>query len=185
MQLTMTTKLSFLLYRDMFEDKDEAIEPYDEPEATMPEAEEYTEEAYDVYLSAENIPDKIGDAATHENHARMAAACLRKDGSSDWILLADIKESYPVQDAAYTVGNKIDKEPAFAWWVSHGRLPHSVAEALHLGRENVNDFWTKAIEKEMKNVCITFEFHPNGEIPVGHKPIGMHWVFDIKLGTLE
>eukprot|EP00978_Attheya_sp_CCMP212_P034405 scaffold143909_cov63-Attheya_sp.AAC.1 len=64
-------------------------------------------------------------------------------------------------------------------------MPHSVDEALRLDRENDNDLWTKAIEKEMKNVRVAFEFHPKGEIPVGHKPVGVHWVFDIKLGTLQ
>jgi hypothetical protein len=41
-----------------------------------------------------------------------------KDRSSDWIPLADLKNSYPVQVAEYTV-NKIALEPAFAWWVPH------------------------------------------------------------------
>eukprot|EP00978_Attheya_sp_CCMP212_P024525 scaffold77191_cov32-Attheya_sp.AAC.1 len=40
-----------------------------------------------------------------------------KDGSSDWLLLADLKESDPVQTAEYAVANKLEKEPAFAWWV--------------------------------------------------------------------
>jgi hypothetical protein len=38
-----------------------------------------------------------------------------KNGSSDWISLADLKESYPVQVAEYAVSNKIVSEPAFAW----------------------------------------------------------------------
>jgi hypothetical protein len=42
-----------------------------------------------------------------------------KDGSSDWISLADLKESYFVQVAEYAVSNKIVSEPAFAWWVPH------------------------------------------------------------------
>ncbi len=42
-----------------------------------------------------------------------------KDRSSDWIPLADLKNSYPVQVAEYAVNNKIASEPAFAWWVPH------------------------------------------------------------------
>jgi hypothetical protein len=33
------------------------------------------------------------------------------------IALKDLKESNPVKVAEYTVANKIDDEPAFAWWV--------------------------------------------------------------------
>ena len=42
---------------------------------------------------------------------------LWKDGSGDWIALKDIKDSYPVQLAEYAVSNKLNEEPAFAWWV--------------------------------------------------------------------
>jgi hypothetical protein len=31
--------------------------------------------------------------------------------------LKDLKESNPVEVAEYAVANKIDDEPAFAWWV--------------------------------------------------------------------
>jgi hypothetical protein len=40
-----------------------------------------------------------------------------KDGSYDWLPLADLKESYPVQVCRYAVNNKIALEPAFAWLV--------------------------------------------------------------------
>ena len=38
-------------------------------------------------------------------------------GSSQWIKLKDIKDSYPVQVAEYAVTNRIAAEPAFNWWV--------------------------------------------------------------------
>ena len=42
--------------------------------------------------------------------------CVRwKDGSSDWIALKDLKDSYPIELAEYAVNNNIDEEPAFAW----------------------------------------------------------------------
>jgi hypothetical protein len=41
-----------------------------------------------------------------------------KEGGSDWILLKDLKESYPVEVAEYAIANKISEEPAFAWWVN-------------------------------------------------------------------
>jgi hypothetical protein len=41
-----------------------------------------------------------------------------KEGGSDWIPLKDLKESYPVEVAEYGKANKIEEEPAFAWWVN-------------------------------------------------------------------
>ncbi|KAI2502124.1 Reverse transcriptase (RNA-dependent DNA polymerase) [Fragilaria crotonensis] len=40
-----------------------------------------------------------------------------KDGSSTWVPLADLKDSYPVQVADYAVTNNLSNEPAFRWWV--------------------------------------------------------------------
>ena len=46
--------------------------------------------------------------------------CVRwKDGSSDWIALKDLKDSYPIELAEYAAVNKIQGEPAFAWWVPY------------------------------------------------------------------
>ena len=33
--------------------------------------------------------------------------------------LKDVKEASPIELAEYAVANKIDKEPAFAWWVPY------------------------------------------------------------------
>ena len=40
-----------------------------------------------------------------------------KDGTTSWLALKDIKDSYLVQVAEYAVHNKIAEEPAFNWWV--------------------------------------------------------------------
>ena len=42
-----------------------------------------------------------------------------KDGSTNWIALKDLKDSYPVDLSNYAVTNKIQDEPAFAWWVPY------------------------------------------------------------------
>jgi hypothetical protein len=42
-----------------------------------------------------------------------------KDGSQTWIPLKDSKETFPVKTADFAILNRIDKEPAFAWWVPH------------------------------------------------------------------
>ena len=99
----------------------------------------------------------------------------------DWIRLADLKESYPVQLIEYAVANGIEDEPAFKWWVpstlkrrdriiskvkakywrtTHKfgiRVPKSVDEAYNIDRLTGTDFWMKAIKKETKNMWIAFE----------------------------
>ena len=43
--------------------------------------------------------------------------CVKcKDGSSNWIFLKDLKESYPVQFAYHAISNLIKTEPSFARW---------------------------------------------------------------------
>ena len=39
--------------------------------------------------------------------------CEWKDGSTEWIALKDIKDSYPLEIAEYAVANRIQEEPAF------------------------------------------------------------------------
>jgi hypothetical protein len=131
-----------------------------------------------------------------------------KDGSSSWEPLKDLKESHPVQVAEYALTNKIVEEPAFAWWVKkvlrkrdriirkvksrywqrthkYGVLvPKSVDEALRLDRDSGTDLWTKAIEKEMKNIEPAFEFRDDDVMPVGYQHIDCHMIFDVKI-TLE
>lgn len=129
-----------------------------------------------------------------------------KNGETSEVPLKDIKEAYPIQLAEYAVANKIDMEPAFAWWVpqilrrrnriiskaktrywkrTHKfgiELPKSVEEALAIDRRTGTDYWAKAIEKEMKAVGIAFDFKDEGASkPVGFTEIKCHLVFDIKM----
>ena len=131
---------------------------------------------------------------------------LFKNGQTAFLPLKDLRESYPLQVAEYAVANKIDNEPAFAWWVPYVlrkrdrilskvksrkywvrthkfgiRLPKTVEEALQIDEETGTDFWRKAIEKEMKNVMPAFHFPEDGKAPVGYKPITVHMVFDLKM----
>jgi len=104
-----------------------------------------------------------------------------KDGTIDWVPLAELKGPHPVEVAEYAKVAKISEEPAFAWWVPHVikkkariiekvksrywktthkfgiRLPHSVEEALRIDKETGTDFWAKAIQKEMQNVMVAFK----------------------------
>ena len=128
-----------------------------------------------------------------------------KDGSTTWEPLRNIKESNPVEVAEYAVANKLAEEPAFAWWIKdilrrrdrilskvktrhrvkthqYGvELPKSVSDALRIDKETGTDFWTKAIEKEMKNVMIAFEFRDDDKMPVGYKHIDCHMIFAVKM----
>jgi hypothetical protein len=104
-----------------------------------------------------------------------------KDGSPDWIALKDLKTSCPVKLAKYAAANKIDDQPALAWWCSHVlrkrnriivkvisrswktthkfgvRMPKSVMEAFKLDEQNGNDLWRKSSEKEMGIAHVAFE----------------------------
>ena len=40
-----------------------------------------------------------------------------KDGSTSWLPLKEVKETNSVEVAEYAIANRIDKEPAFDWWV--------------------------------------------------------------------
>ena len=42
-----------------------------------------------------------------------------KDGSTTWVALKDMKNSYPIQLAEYATQRRIAGEPAFAWWIHH------------------------------------------------------------------
>ena len=118
--------------------------------------------------------------------------------------LKDLKESNPVEVAEYATLAGIANEPAFTWWVQHVfqkqvqilkkvkssywkcmhenglELSHSVEEAYAIDKCTGTDFWWNAIEKEMNNVTIVFDFHDEIVVPVGYKHIDCHLIFDIK-----
>jgi hypothetical protein len=129
-----------------------------------------------------------------------------KDGTETWTPLKDLKESYLVLVAEYAVRNRIDKEPAFVWWVPHVikkrdrivakvkskywqrthkygiEIPKSVAEAKRIDEKNGNTLWWDAICQEMANVRVAFEEYDGEGVPVGYAKIKCHIIFDVKLG---
>ena len=44
---------------------------------------------------------------------------LWKDGSTDWISLKDIKQSYSIELAHFSQLHVIHEEAAFAWWIPY------------------------------------------------------------------
>ena len=128
-----------------------------------------------------------------------------KDGTSSWIPLKILKESNPIEVAEYAVSRGIDKEPAFSYWVNHTlrrrdriikqvrhrpvkknikfgvRVPNSIEEAYQLDKENGNNLWGDAVNKELKNVIVAFKLLNDGDVPpVGSKEIPYHIIFDVK-----
>ena len=130
-----------------------------------------------------------------------------KDGSTTWEAMKDIKSAYPLQLADYATKRGIADEPAFSWWIPYVlkkrdriiskvkskywtrthkfgiQLPHSVEEAIAIDKDNGNTLWWDSICKEMKNVRIAFEeFDGDVSKLVGYKKLGVHVIFDIKMG---
>jgi hypothetical protein len=128
-----------------------------------------------------------------------------KDGTETWTPLKDLKESYLVLVAEYAVRNRIEKEPAFVWWVPHVikkrdrivakvkskywqrthkygiEIPKSVAEAKRIDEKNGNTLWWDAICQEMANVRVAFEEYDGEGVPVGYAKIKCHIIFDVNL----
>ena len=123
---------------------------------------------------------------------------LWKDGSETWVPLRDMKEVHPIEVAEYAKSRRINKEPAFAWWLPYNlckrdiiiseintqiqktthkygiEIPRNVRHARKLDQSNGNDFWVKAIEKEMTNVGIAFEILDESQsAPIGCKHINV------------
>jgi len=129
-----------------------------------------------------------------------------RDKSTSWVPLKDLKASNPLDVAEYAVARGIDSLPAFSWWVpdtlrrrnriisavksrylnrSHKygiQLPKTVDEALSIDRDTGTTLWYDAIQKEMTNNAVAFQFlEPQDNVPHGYKKITLHMVFDVKM----
>ncbi len=61
-------------------------------------------------------------------------------------------------------------------------VPTTVEEAFNLDKQNGNNYWRDAIQKEMRNVTVAFKIlNPKDMVPVGYSKLKVHLVFDIKL----
>ena len=130
-----------------------------------------------------------------------------KDGSSNWVSLKDVKDSYPIELMEYAVNHKIQDEPAFSWWIPFVKskrasiiskaatkywdrthkfgieVPKSVKDAIRIDQDNGNTLWQDAIALEMKNVRVAFEeFEGDISELKDYECISGHLIFDIKLG---
>ena len=131
-----------------------------------------------------------------------------KDGSTNWVSLKDIKESYTVKVAEFALAIRISMEPAFAWWVEFVlkkrnrilakvkskywlrtqkfgiRIPKLVKEAKKIVEQNGDTLWWETICKEMKNICPDFLVFEGREddIPKYYQFMWCHMIFDMKFG---
>jgi hypothetical protein len=129
-----------------------------------------------------------------------------RDGSTSWETLANLKSSHPLQLAEYAIQKGIDAEPAFCWWVPQAihakkrivravktrylkrnqkfriNIPRTIEEALRIDKEMNTTYWADAIEKEMRNNRIAFQFlEPNEKVPPGYTFIRCHMNFKVKM----
>ena len=131
---------------------------------------------------------------------------LWTDGSETWMPLKDLKESHPVETAEFAKARGIMNEPAFIWWVPYTlrkrdaiisavkmrvrktthkygiEVPTTVEHANRIDKANNNDFWRKAIAKEMMNVGVAFQIlQDNEQVPAGWSKQSGHLIFDVKM----
>ena len=129
-----------------------------------------------------------------------------KDGMSLWIPLSDLKESNPVEIANYSRSNKIDKEPAFGWWVPYTlkkaraiisavqsrtrktnhkygiEIPRNDDEVTKLDAKNRDTYWRNVVNKEMRNVAVAYQvMEENERAPNDHIYVGFHMVYEVKM----
>ena len=130
-----------------------------------------------------------------------------KDGTSNWVSLKDMKETFPIELATYAQRANLLDEPAFSWWALHAlkksktvlakvkskywerstkygiRIPKSVKEAKRVDLENGNTLWQDAIKKEMGAIMGALEEHKGDpKCLIGFQEITGHLIFDVKLG---
>ena len=130
----------------------------------------------------------------------------RKDGSGEWIKMKDLKYSYPVPLADYSVVNKLQDEPAFDWWVpytlkkritiiskikykfwkkthiSEIQIPRKVKEKKAIDIENGNKLWKESwVMEKTNNMCAFEHYEGNTSELVAYEEITVHLIFDVKL----
>ena len=152
------------------------------------------------------ITTKTGTKGRRETTKGWELLIEWKDGSTNWVSLKDIKESYPVEVAEFALATRISMEPAFAWWVPFVlkkrnrilakvkskywlrtqkfgiRIPKFVEEVKKIDEQNGDTVWWDAICKEMRNVRPAFEVFEGKleNIPQDYQFMWCHMIFDVK-----
>ena len=104
-----------------------------------------------------------------------------QDGSGNWIKMKNLKDSYPVPFDDYSVANRLQVEPTFAWWVPYipkkiiaiiGKIKYkfwkktqkygiqkqrNAKKAKDIDTKNRNKLWEESWVMEMTNNRCAFE----------------------------
>ena len=108
--------------------------------------------------------------------------------------------------AEFDISRGIDDEPAFIWWVRYTirerdaiiavlimhvkqiwhkyglEIPMSIEHAKEINCKNSNDYWMKALAKEMYDVGVAFEIlAPGQSLMKGWHKVTGHLVWDVKM----
>ena len=140
----------------------------------------YSTDGHAVQKGNEYIVTPRGQQRLRKTTVGWKLLVLWKDGTEQWVPLADMKASHPVEVAELAKSRDIQDEPAFKWWVPYTlkkrdriiasvtsrvrkathkygiQIPTSVEDAKKLDAENGNNLWQEAIKKEVYNVGIAF-----------------------------
>ncbi|CAJ1938463.1 unnamed protein product [Cylindrotheca closterium] len=159
----------------------------------MEEISDHRKTAKAITKSAGSMLLPSGRTRKRQTTAGWELHVIWKNGSSNWVTLKDMKESFPLEVADYAKLKAIEDEPAFAWLVPHvhkkrDRFISKVKskyweEAIQIDRENGDTLWQDAIKMERKNNRVALEeFGRDIKKLIGYKRIAGHMVFDVKLG---
>jgi hypothetical protein len=86
----------------------------------------------DVFVMMRN-----GVKRRHQTTQGWQLLCQWNDGSTNWVALKDMKNSYPVQVAQFAKANQIDDEPAFAWWM----IPQTLQKCDRILSKTKSKYW--------------------------------------------
>ncbi len=170
---------------------------------------DYSKDGNAVEMDDMYVTTKSGNRRMRQTTNGWKLLVQWKDGSEQWIPLKLMKEYNPVEVAEFACARKIDKEPAFAWWVPYTlrkrdriisavnsrvkktthkygiEIPRTVNEAFAVDEKNGNTFWRDAINREMENLKVAFDILPEGkDPPPTYRKASGHIVFDVRM-TLE
>ena len=77
------------------------------------------DESIAVSKEDKHITIKSGQQWLQDTTAGWKLLVCWKDGMESWVMLADMKQSHPVETAEFAKARGISNEAAFAWWVPY------------------------------------------------------------------
>ena len=118
------------------------------------------QEGHSFVMLSEIIDHEVGDSAIRDTGENQVCTTKGwhlivawKDGTSTSVPLREMKNLYPLEMAEYAINNKLDKEPAFAWWVPHVmRKKARIISKVKRERKNIGIGLTN-MESNYQRVC--------------------------------